>query len=232
MMKSSPGTGRFYVWCVFWGLLVTLGILLGLWQWERAADKRVLLAERNAAPTMVSPTEMPQEGAKVTLRGQYLPEHTLFLDNRILNGRLGVAVLTPLRDVHGQLWLIQRGFVETGPSRSAPQAVTPAGDVEVSGEWQMEHSGGPLYGENQEGLRLQQLSQAPWINVLGPFDYAGWLHADSGSGVFTPWWTANVMPPSRHIGYAVQWWGLALAAFAVMLVGGYRLRQDSLREEG
>ncbi|WP_430468914.1 hypothetical protein [Vreelandella titanicae] len=34
------------------------------------------------------------------------------------------------------------------------------------------------------------------------------------------------MPPSRHMGYAFQWWGLALAALMVMFIGGYKLRRD------
>jgi cytochrome oxidase assembly protein ShyY1 len=35
------------------------------------------------------------------------------------------------------------------------------------------------------------------------------------------------MPPSRHLGYAVQWWALALTAFMIMLLGGHRLVADN-----
>ncbi|WP_404474633.1 SURF1 family protein [Vreelandella venusta] len=229
MISTSVWLRRFYAWGVFWGLLVTLGLFLGLWQWERANDKRVLLAARAAAPALTAPQEMPQDGAMVRLAGEYLPQHTLFLDNRVLERRLGVAVLTPFRDIHGQLWLIQRGFMETGPDRSAPHAQTPGGNVEILGEWQTARPGGPLYGDNQEGIRLQQMSLAPWEKTLAPFSYQGWLHAVEGEGVFLPWWKANVMPPSRHVGYAFQWWGLTLAAFVVMLLGGYRMRKDRLQ---
>lgn len=231
MTKTSFGSQRLYVWCVFWGVLVSLGIFLGLWQWERAADKRVLLAAREAAPLVKSPTAMPEEGSELHLQGEYLANHTLYLDNRIVDGRLGVAVLTPFRDNFDQLWLIQRGFVETGPSRAAPQANTPEGSVTISGEWQVARSGGPLYGKNKEGLRLQQISLTPWESTLPAFTYTGWLHADQGEGVFAPWWEANVMPPSRHLGYAFQWWGLALAATVVMVLGGRRLRKDSLTKD-
>lgn len=231
MKKTSFGSQRLYVWCVFWGVLVLLGIFLGLWQWERAADKRVLLAAREAAPSVKSPLTMPVEGSELHLQGEYLANHTLYLDNRIVDGHLGVAVLTPFRDTSDQLWLIQRGFIETGPSRAVPQADTPEGVVSVSGEWQVARSGGPLYGKNREGLRLQQISLTPWESTLPAFTYAGWLHADQGEGVFTPWWEANVMPPSRHLGYAFQWWGLALAATVVMVLGGRRLRKDSLAKD-
>ncbi|GGC85658.1 SURF1-like protein [Vreelandella lutescens] len=205
---------------------MVLGLFLGLWQWERADDKRELLAMRDAAPMLVEPEQTPLEGSEVHLRGVYLEQHTLYLDNRIVEGRLGVAVLTPLRDTHGQLWLVQRGFIETGTSRASPSVSTPEGMVEVSGEWQQAHSMGQLYGANQEGVRLQQLSLTPWEAELGAFSHDGWLHATQGTGVFSPWWEANVMPPSRHIGYAFQWWGLALAAFVIMLLGGFRLITD------
>lgn len=231
MMKTSRGQRRFYSWCLFWITLVALGVYLGLWQWERAVDKRIAIAAHESAAALVDPVVPPEPGAHVTLRGEYLSDQTLYLDNRILAGRLGVAVLTPLRDHHGQLWLIQRGFLETGPSRAAPFAATPEGEVEVTGEWQNSQTGGPLYGDNVEGVRLQQLSLTPWEPLLGSFSYSGWLHANEGDGVLMPWWEANVMPPSRHIGYAFQWWGLALTAFLVMLIGGYKLRRDTQHQQ-
>ncbi|MEA2117630.1 SURF1 family protein [Halovibrio sp. HP20-59] len=206
---------------------MALGVCLGLWQWERADDKRLALVKRESAPSMIAPKTPPAQGAEVTLQGEYLAEHTLYLDNRIVDGRIGVAVLTPLRDNHGQLWLVQRGFLATGPHRRAPQAATPSGSVKLTGEWQEVQAGGPLYGNNREGSRLQQLSLEPWKPVLGPFSYKGWLHAEEGDGVLTPWWEASVMPPSRHVGYAFQWWGLALAALVVMFIGGLRLRRDT-----
>lgn len=227
MMKTSR-QWRFYSWCLFWSLLVALGIFLGLWQWERADDKRIAIAVRDSAPSLAQPTVSPNQGAEITLQGEYLAEHTLYLDNRIVNGQVGVAVLTPLRDNYGQLWLVQRGFLATGPHREPPQAATPNGKVELTGEWQKVQSGGPLYGDNREGVRLQQLSLEPWGSSLEPFSYAGWLHASEGDGVLIPWWKANIMPPSRHMGYAFQWWGLALAALVVMYVGGLRLRRDTL----
>nr|WP_146873184.1 SURF1 family protein [Halovibrio variabilis] len=226
MIKTSR-QWRFFSWYLFWSLLVALGTCLGLWQWERADDKRLAVVERESAPTLIAPTTPPAQGAEITLQGEYLAEHTLYLDNRVVDGRIGVAVLTPLRDSHGQLWLVQRGFLATGPHRRPPETATPSGRVELTGEWQKVQAGGPLYGDNREGSRLQQLSLEPWQPTLGSFSYAGWLHAEEGDGVLIPWWEASVMPPSRHVGYAFQWWGLALAALVVMFVGGLRLRRDT-----
>lgn len=197
--------------------------MLGVWQWERAAEKRDYLARLEAAPHQVAPRDRPPEGARVTLAGEYLPDETLFLDNRTLEGRLGVAVLTPLRGDDGRLWLVQRGFLATGTTRDTPSVATPAGPVTLAGDWQPAGDRGPLFGPNREGRRLQQIDLAAWSL---DFAHDGWLHLDAGPGHLESWWTPSVMPPGRHLGYAVQWWGLALAALVVMLVGGRRLGRD------
>ncbi|MCE9681644.1 SURF1 family protein [Halomonas alkalisoli] len=216
---------RLGLWCVLWSLLVALGLALGLWQWERADDKRDYLARLDAAPTLEAPMRAPPGGTHLTLRGEYLADDTLFLDNRTLNGQLGVAALTPLRTEDGRLWLVQRGFMATGPVRETPEVETPRGEVMLKGRWQQAGDSGPLYGPNREEQRLQQIDLAAWSLSPG-FAHDGWLHLEEGSGLLEPWWEPSVMPPERHMGYAVQWWGLALAALVMMIVGGRRLARD------
>ena len=210
---------------MFWSLLVVLGLCLGLWQWERADDKREYLARLDAAPTLEAPQASPPEGSRLTLRGQFLGEQTLFLDNRTHDGQLGVAALTPLRTEDGRLWLVQRGFLPTGPSRAAPEVATPSGEVVIAGRWQAENSGTPLFGPNREGDRLQRIELSAWQLDEG-FAHRGWLHLERGPGLLESWWEPSVMPPSRHVGYAMQWWGLALTALVTMLIGGHRLVRD------
>ena len=41
-------------------------------------------------------------------------------------------------------------------------------------------------------------------------------------GSFEPIWKPVELQPSRHYGYAVQWFGLALVLFASYLYYGYR----------
>ncbi|WP_232090211.1 SURF1 family protein [Billgrantia diversa] len=222
--KRLPGW-RSSIWYLLWSLLVVLGLWLGLWQWERADDKRSYLARLDAAPTLEAPEEVPPPGTHLILQGEYLAQETLYLDNRTHEGQLGVAVLTPLRGDDGRLWLVQRGFLPTGPSRATPEAATPQGEVRLRGRWQADGDAPPLFGPNREGRRLQRIELSAWDLPSG-FAHDGWLHLEQGPGRLEPWWTPNVVPPSRHVGYAVQWWGLALAALAVMIVGGRRLAGD------
>ncbi|WP_144049486.1 hypothetical protein [Vreelandella massiliensis] len=68
-IKTSKRSRRYVVWLLFWSVLVSLGIWLGIWQWDRADDKRKLLARKDAAPVLVQPRHTPIDGAKVTLVG-------------------------------------------------------------------------------------------------------------------------------------------------------------------
>ncbi|MEQ6917568.1 SURF1 family protein [Halomonas aquatica] len=216
---------RRFGWWGFWSCLVVLGIALGLWQWERAADKRDYLARLEAAPRLEAPSEPPPLGSRLVLRGEYLAGETLFLDNRTHEGRLGVAPLTPFRDLQGRLWLIQRGFLATGPSRDDPSVDTPEGVVMLEGRWQATGDSAPLFGPNHEGNRLQRIDPSAWSLGQG-FAQAGWLHLEQGPGHLESWWQPSVVPPERHLGYALQWWGLALAALVIMLVGARSQARD------
>ncbi|MCK2183264.1 SURF1 family protein [Halomonas getboli] len=228
-MKSAAarhGCGRrLGLWILCWSLVVALGLALGLWQWQRAADKRELLARYETAPRLEDPVVAPPDGARLTLHGEYLAAETLFLDNRTHDNRLGVAALTPLRGDDGRLWLVERGFLATGPRRDTPTVTTPEGAVTLSGRWQVAGDSAPLFGPNREGRRLQRIALSAWP-ALGGFAHAGWLHLESGPGHLASWWTPSVLPPERHLAYAMQWWGLAIAALMVMTLGGRRLVRD------
>lgn len=224
--KLAAGVKEKPLWWLGWSLLITLGIALGGWQWQRSEEKRAYLARLEAAPTLTMPVEAPPTGAEVHLEGRYVPQATLFLDNRVLNGRVGVAVLTPLVDEKGNWWLVERGFVPSGPERHDPEVDTPAGQVAVRGQWQAAGDAPPLFGPNREGRRLQRIELSAW-GKASHFQHGGWLHQTQGSGRYAPWWTPNVMAPSRHLGYAVQWWGLSIAAAAVMWLGRRRGIEES-----
>lgn len=225
--KPTPGVKRRHQWWLAWGLVVALGLALGNWQWQRAGEKREALAVLASAPTLESPESAPPAGARVRLHGTFHGELARHLDNRIVDGRAGVAVLTPLLDTAGRWWLVDRGFVPVDGYRHTPAVATPDGLVTVEGRWQG-LQGGSGDAPAAPGW-LQHVDPAAWEPIR--FAHAGWLHQQAGDGLLTPWWVANVMPPSRHIGYALQWWGLALAAAVVMWKGRPRLERRTGKEE-
>jgi surfeit locus 1 family protein len=125
---------------------------LGVWQLRRAAHKEALaqaMRDRAAMPALVelpdigSLRAMPQDTwhRRVTLRGRWMAQHTVYLDNRQMKDsglmRVGFEVLTPLVLSDGTAIVVQRGwvprdFVDRG---ALPVVVTPEGPVTVEGRY-------------------------------------------------------------------------------------------------
>ena len=122
-------------------VLVTLGIAAGQWQSGRAEQKRVLKAHIEAAARLpaVALSDRPVEASalalrRVTARGEWVSDKTVLVDNRVLNGRPGYHVVTPLK-VGNTHYLVNRGWAAAGRTRTElPVVTTPAGVVDVIGE--------------------------------------------------------------------------------------------------
>lgn len=110
-------------WVVF-AAAVALSVLtarLGFWQLDRAAQKTALqqaLAEQRQRPVL-DLAELAATREQVTeqvhravrLQGRWLPEHTVYLENRQMNGRVGFFAVTPLALTDGTAVLVQRGWL-------------------------------------------------------------------------------------------------------------------------
>jgi surfeit locus 1 family protein len=72
----------------------------------------------------------------VQLQGRWLPQHSVYLDNRQMNGKPGFYVMTPLAlDGSDTVVVVQRGWVQRNfvDRERLPPVETPAGVVQVSG---------------------------------------------------------------------------------------------------
>ena len=119
---------------------------LGWWQLDRAAQKLALQAaldERSRLPPLDSAALLARSAAaaaaqhhrSVRLAGRWSAGHTVYLDNRQMDGRPGFIVLTPLRLDDGSAVLVQRGWQPRDfQDRSRVVAPpTPDGVVELLG---------------------------------------------------------------------------------------------------
>ena len=114
-------------------LLLPLLVSLGFWQLSRGAEKSALLqsyTERRAAEPMAS-TELQHTAdpafRRVRLHGQFDAAHSLLLDNRQRDGKVGVELLQPFQDQATGLWLlVNRGWLPWPDRRTPPQFTTPA----------------------------------------------------------------------------------------------------------
>ncbi len=124
------------------GVVVTFQ--LGQWQSSRAQEKLGLqarLAAQTALPALQSaemlssPLLWQQVHRRVVLKGQWLTDQTIYLDNRNHHGKAGFWVMTPLRWSPGQVVWVQRGWIQRdlADATKAPLVQTPDTDVVVEG---------------------------------------------------------------------------------------------------
>jgi len=216
--------------------LLPLLVALGCWQLSRAAEKRVLLAaaeaRREAAPIPAAQLERLTNPAyvRVRLQGRLDAEHTLLLDNRTRDGAAGVEVLQPFHDKASGLWLlVNRGWLPWPNRRVPPTFDTPAGDLLLDA-W--------AYVPPPGGLQLADARQQAWPQLITRVDPdATWqaldrnglaleLRLEPGDAAFETNWPVVAMAPERHTGYAVQWFAMATALFALYLYLGIRRARE------
>lgn len=204
---------------------------LGFWQLDRARYKDSLTEALDTARS-----HEPERVATITeLAGleRYFPvrvegrfdRHTLLLDNRIRDGRVGVEVISPLRlsDAGGWL-LVNRGWLPLPPDRTLPEIETPEEVLVIEGMLDHWPAVGVQMGNYPE-LGQYPVILVPWLDqarvegMLGDMvsERMLLLSPESAFG-YSRDWQIRSMPGSRHRGYAVQWFGLAAALVVITLI--------------
>jgi surfeit locus 1 family protein len=197
---------------------------LGVWQLDRAAQKTALheaLQARAALPVLdaVQLARTPemvaeQQHRRVVLEGRWLAAHSVYLDNRQMNGRPGFFVVTPLQIAPDDVVLVQRGWVPRD-SRERERLIavdTPAGVVRIEGRiapglarlYEFESAASGVIRQNldissyarETGLALRPLAVVQLDGAAAPAD-----------GLQRQW-TPAVLDVSKHHGYALQWFAL------------------------
>lgn len=230
------------------GTLATLALLplllsLGFWQLRRAEEKRVIIAQFTEGATDTKPltadnaAELPYL-QHVSIYGRFDGAHQVLLDNMPASkdpagfAKPGYRVLTPLRTESGHIVFIDRGWAPLGRTRDELP------DVSVGDEPRTVH--GRLAELPRPGMRLQGKPPAPtWPRVLNYptllelqalFDAnivprIVLLDPQEPDGFRRDWsvrYSVGEFGPDKHIGYAVQWFGLALALVVIYFVVGFR----------
>lgn len=217
-------------------LLFPLLLTLGFWQLSRADEKQI--AQRDfvelRAAGAVTLSELPRAPANYTnlqVRGVIDNGRTLLIDNRIMQGRFGYEVVSPLRVVGSEQWLlINRGWIAADAARrSLPVVPTIDGEVEVHGHLYRDQAGFELAGEVTSNawprvvshLAFERLSDAMQL-ALPPYSLR--LDADSPTALTVDWRVVN-QGPAQHIGYAVQWFSMAAVLVLAWLFASSNLWQ-------
>jgi surfeit locus 1 family protein len=221
--------------------LVALFVGLGLWQLERAEEKRELaeaLRGRTELPAFVVDTRITDAEAlrfrRLVARGRFEPAGQILLENRRHAGRNGFHVITPLRLAHSDIRvLVNRGWIPADKAGRPTQAPVPEGLIEVRGKTHIPEApalalhGGPdaaaAWGARWPYLTLD-LFAATVDYALQPVVI---LQDPGGGDGFVRSWPEDPPTPAMHIGYALQWFAFAVIAFLTYLGLSFRRQHDA-----
>lgn len=208
---------------------IALTARLGVWQLSRAAQKEALqagLVERGAMPALPqadlardAQAAAAQWHRRTIVRGRWLAQHTVFLDNRQMDGRPGFFVVTPLEIAPGEAVVVQRGWAprDARERTRLPEVPTPAGEVEIEAVIAPPPSQLYALGAESPGALRQNLDLAAYARETGltlrplslmqrdPHDSPAHKSADG----LARRWPAPAADVHKHYGYAFQWFALA-----------------------
>jgi surfeit locus 1 family protein len=238
-MTMNPDEKPVKHWMVLLYILC-LSLLLGLggWQLYRGFEKsRVQESLAELQSQNISLRQRPENWAElqyktVQLEGRWFAEKNFLLDNRVYKGRLGYEWLHPFELIaDASVVLVNRGWVEKSLIAETGLVEAEQGQpAKVTGQFYLPEPGftlGPSY-----------TSTASWPVVIQYFDrnaLSQALDVDLEPGIvvldsnpdrgLTRIWSPYIIDASRHYGYALQWWGLAL----VLIIFGYIWSRNSYK---
>ncbi len=256
--SPSPSRKRSARWLlvVITAMAMATTAALGAWQLQRAATKEALarqIDERNKLAAIEDFSQPASENSagdknnasgsapaadlqalvhrRVSLRGVWLHQHTVFLDNRYMAGRPGFLVVTPLQLAASStaVW-VQRGWVPRDPQDRTrlPDLATLQGPVMVQGRVVAEVSrvyalGAPAsaaavapQASTVSAARASRIWQnLPTVDFVSPtqllpvavLQTAQPDGADAQDGLQRDW-AAQDSGVAKHYGYAFQWFAL------------------------
>ena len=225
--------------------LVVLGSALSYWQTQRAHQKEaieaILQAHQNSAPIALPDiVKLPEmEYTRVILRGQFLQNWALYLDNRPMNGASGMEVIMPFKlQNSNKVVLVVRGWIPRNlQNRAAVKTYqTPTEIIDIEGQI------------TSTASRVYQLGTAPKIepnailqnvtindfkaafknenDVIEPFwimqTKANNLQPNAPNDGLQRDWTRASFGSEKHRGYAFQWLALAVMALLFFIVTGFK----------
>ncbi len=207
---------------LFAALALPLLLALGTWQVQRGFEKRALEQqyERQQAAPPVEMTDRTVDDlplfTRVIARGEFDPERFWLLDNKHRSGRVGYEVIVPFQLDDGRWLLVNRGWLAAGGSRrQLPEVPAVPGEVTLFAQIAPDSRHpllsaahpGPDWPRMVTALEVEEMAQQlaqPLLSVS--------LRLDAASpGALVTGWSATAVESHRHWGYALQWFGLALA---------------------
>lgn len=231
---------RIISWLLF---LLALWFLLwlGFWQLDRSEQKQRLLdtqsAQRGATPVSVDEllSSAQKQLTPLMLQGEWWPQWSFYLDNRIQDGRVGYNVFSLFMDTSSVAVLVDRGWLPLPPGKRESifpavnsQQIKVIGYSYVPGEYRVvklpdieKMSVIPLPGLNLSQLadffKSKKIKLAPFVLRQTFPEYE--------QGLLREWQIVSMLP-EKHFAYAMQWFAMAGVFFMLVVLVVKRSRKE------
>jgi surfeit locus 1 family protein len=253
---------RFWLITIAAIVAVVVTLKLGFWQLSRAHEKLALQASiqsqatlpaLNAAalvPAQILPQTTSLLHRTITLTGYWLPQRTLFLDNRQMDGKPGFFVVTPFEFINPatsvsvsskQTILVQRGWLPRNflDRSKLPVINSDAAEQTIKGRIALSPSKlfefkGTETGAIRQNIDIDALSKEFKIDLL-PYSLLQLDNdvADAGKDTqpdqLLRQWAQPNYGSEKNYGYMVQWW--ALSALISILYVWFQLIRPNLKSK-
>lgn len=212
---------------------IGLFVAAGTWQRDRMLAKEAERAAVEAAAAH-APVPLPATGdwktwryRRVVVEGEWRGGGQLMIDNRILDGRAGFNVVTPLALDDGRAVLVDRGWIPAGAGASrVPEVRAPSGRAKVEGrivlpparyiEWTADDDRGSVR-QNLDPARIARASGLPLLPIV----------IEQGGPEAVDGLVRRRPPPDygirMHESYMLQWY--AFATLTAALWAGFAWRR-------
>lgn len=216
---------------------------LGFWQLGRAQQKeasyQLEITNAELPPLELTDVLQIQHASsshlqrRIYARGRWLGQWTIFLENRSMQGKPSLWVLTPLEVAPGKAFLVQRGWVTRDLlyADKLPIIDTPHGVIELEGRWvpppsnmyelgkQATNPSGPQgFTPLRQNVDMQLLAQETGLDFLANVRQTG-----APSEGLQREWPSSLSGAEKNRAYALQWF--ALAALSVGLFAWFQIIQ-------
>jgi surfeit locus 1 family protein len=238
---ESGGAAKPLGWLAYAAALVAFAVLVGLgtWQVQRLHWKEDLLAmieaRRTSAPLDLAEVEKMFAASgdvdyqAMRVRGEFLHDKEQFFF-ATWKGNTGFYVYTPLRLEDGRYVFVNRGFVPYELKDHSKRPLEVIGPVTVTGLARNPLGGKPSFmvPDNDLGQNIFYWKDLPAMARNAGLDPSGvvpfFIDADASPnpGGLPEGGVTLIDLPNNHLQYALTWYGLAAALFAVFGVFAFR----------
>ena len=219
---------------IFAIIFVPITISLGFWQLDRAQEKKEIIANYDklltSEPISLNTKSTYKNWQPVTTMGRF-KDTVIFEDNAILSGRAGFKIYHLFENGDGSYVFVHRGFIERNMIKNnLPLIDTPTGKQSIKGSILIKQDNSFVQDIEESDARIiQEFDIERLINKF-PILKDRYLHPFlfnldiRDKNKFLAIEKPVNMAASKHIGYAIQWFGLCIALI-ILTIYAYR-RKD------